>query len=223
VRVKRRKKRKLLGAEEPNTGAFRKRIGQHRAAVRGVMVRAISLEALAGRVPALDAVAAAFYKANCVVCLHEGGHGSGVTLSVDFTPAHESIFVLWEGVVTPQMLRVYADRNKRVDFGACAIALLLIPELTGYVAVEQSATGNGSDYFLRSPDADDDLIFNHGAYLEVSGIQTESEANSVDDRVQSKRRRLRRLASATLSTAADLPTYICVVEFSTPRAKVVIL
>lgn len=186
------------------------------------MAKLIRLEDLAHAVPALDAVAAAFHQANCMMCMDDENHASGVEMEVEFNNSKELVSVIWEGFVTPQMARVYADRNKRVDFGACAIALLLIPAFTEYIAIAQSATGNGIDYFLQSADADDELIFNTGAYLEVSGIQSETTANTISDRIQSKRRRLQRQAKALFTSASDLPTYICVVEFSRPEAKVVV-
>jgi hypothetical protein len=105
---------------------------------------------------------------------------------------------------------------------ACAIALLIIPELTNLLAVEQSATGDGVDYYLSDPNSNDDLIFNHAAHLEVSGIFAETEANTVDRRIATKRRRIAKLAASSTSDTTELPTYICIVEFSHPKTKVVL-
>ena len=186
------------------------------------MSRQLRLEDLARDIPVLTAAAAAFYQENCVVCLVEGGHQSGVALEVLFEGTSEIVNVQWQETVTPQMLRAYADKNKRVDFAACAIALLLIKAFTPYVTIEQSATGNGIDYIMQRADSDDELIFNNGAYLEVSGIGVENTANTIADRLQSKRRRLQRQAKSANARVADLPTYICIVEFGTPQAVMVI-
>ncbi len=95
-----------------------------------------------------------------------------------------------------------------------------MPEFTEYVGVTQSAKWNGFDYYLTTANTDPNLIFNDAANLEVSGIQAENEGNTIIIRIQSKRRRLQRIRSASLGTTSDLPTYICVVEFSKPQAKV---
>ena len=57
------------------------------------------------------------------------------------------------------------------------------------------------------------LIFNRKARLEVSGILTENEQNTVDDRVRTKLRRLDKKDS--------LPALIVVVEFGQPWSKLV--
>ena len=186
------------------------------------MAKHIRLEALADRAPVITPASAGFYKENCMMCLSEQGHRSGVALHVEFESVREPVTVSWEGIVTEQMIRAYSDANKRTDFGACTIALLLIPEFTEFVAVEQSATGTGIDYYLTTGRADDELIFNNAAYLEVSGIQAENENNTIEKRIQSKRRRLPRRPETSLGVTGDLPTYICIVEFCKPQAKVVV-
>jgi hypothetical protein len=186
------------------------------------MAKHIHLEALADRAPVITPTSAGFYKENCMMCLSEQGHFSGVALQVEFESVREPVTVSWEGTVTEQMIRAYGDKNRRTDVGACTIALLLIPEFTEFVAVEQSATGTGIDYYLTSGRTDDELIFNNAAYLEVSGIQAENENNTIEDRIQSKRRRLLRRPNTSLGVTSDLPTYICIVEFSKPQAKVVV-
>jgi hypothetical protein len=83
-------------------------------------------------------------------------------------------------------------------------------------AIEQSNIGTTIDYYLiRKTDyTDDTLIFNHSAYLEVSGIRRENEGNTVEDRIKDKERRLKK--------KEDLPAYISVVEFSRPWAKMAV-
>ena len=110
------------------------------------------------------------------------------------------------------LLSAYLDDKKLVDFGACAIALLLIPKLTDYRAIQQSALGTTIDYYLAPQDQNGDLIFNHAARLEVSGILKESETNTVENRIKSKLRRLKE---------SRLPTYVIIVEFSQPWSQMV--
>lgn len=185
------------------------------------MIRAIQLEDLSNA-PALTDVAAQFLQENCMLCFDHHSHVSGVHLDVDFTDQQEPTAVAWQSTVTDEMRRCYMDQDKHVDFGACAIALLLMPKFTEMMAVEQSAKGNGIDYYLANKGGDDHLIFNHVAVLEVSGILTENSSNTVNGRISRKRKRLRDLAGSPTSQTEDLPTYICVVEFSRPRTKVVL-
>ncbi len=187
------------------------------------MSRQIRLEDLAMLAPVLTQAAADFHRENCMVCLDHKSHANGVHLDVEFVNTREQVQVTWAGAVTAEMLDCYADQNKRVDFGACAIALLLLPVFTDYLAIRSSATGNGIDYFLVSNSGDDNLIFNNSAVLEVSGIQDEDASNSVNSRIQDKRRRLNRMAKSSTSITPNLDTYICVVGFGQPRAKVVLV
>lgn len=81
--------------------------------------------------------------------------------------------------------------------------------------VQQAQKGTTVDYYLASKQGDDFLIFNNTARLEVSGILSETESNSVEDRIGDKRRRLKP------DPTSGLPTLISVVEFSQPWSKVV--
>jgi uncharacterized protein (DUF2126 family) len=165
---------------------------------------------------------AAFLKENCIVCMAAGGHSSGVRMNVDVGASEaREVVVTWSGVLTPVIEANYRDLRRRTDHGACAIALLLVPALTGYTMIAQSATGDGVDYYLIR-DADDDLIFNGSARLEVSGIHRESDGNAVSDRLAEKRRRLQKIAKRSASSIADPPTYVCIVEFGTPKAAMML-
>lgn len=186
------------------------------------MVRGIQLDDLATHAPALTTAMAMFYRENCMVCMDNQGHTTGVMMEVNFADTHEGTSVSWHGTVTDATRASYDDREKRVDFGACgAIALLLMPEFAGLRAVRPSAKGNAIDYYLAPPD-EEHLIFNEGAVLEVSGIQAENPRNTVADRIYRKRRRLHDLRASVTSQTPDPPTYICVVEFGQPKARVVL-
>jgi hypothetical protein len=158
-----------------------------------------------------------------MVCFEIAGARSGVQLDVDFVGAPEAVDVHWVGEVSDKMRLGYLDAKKRVDFGACAIALLLVPEFTRLTAVEQSATGNGIDYFLADATIDDHLIFNRAAALEVSGIQQASQSNTISKRIAEKKKRLRDTRNSPTATGADLPAYICVVDFGHGQARVVLV
>lgn len=171
----------------------------------------INLDSLGNGIPVIQPEAVGFYKQNCMVCFHTQGHQSGVQLEVHTENGDTAHGIFWEGKVTAQILRSYADLTRATDNAACAIALLLIRELTSFTAIEQSSIGTTIDYFLVPQIQDDTLIFNHSARLEVSGILCENDRNTVETRVRNKIRRLR--------PERDLSTFIVVVEFSKPWSQ----
>jgi len=174
--------------------------------------RTLTLESL-GEIPVVPPEAADFYKQNCMVCFHSQGHRSGVGLKVVYKDSNETYQVYWSGEVTRELIRAYADLVQATEPAACAIALLLIQELTELTGVEQATRGTAVDYYLAPKNRDDDLIFNRAARLEASGILEEKGTNTVERRIKEKARRLNR--------EDDLPTFIAIVEFKQPWAKVV--
>lgn len=157
--------------------------------------------------------AVGFYKHNCMICLNYNNYRTNVLMSVNHKRKDRDACIVWDGEVTEILKKQYGDLVKATDHAACAIALLLLRELTDYTGIEQSSIGTTIDYYLAPQNQDDTLIFNHAARLEVSGILQESKDNTVNDRINSKIRRLKR--------GDDLPTIIIVVEFSNPRSRVV--
>lgn len=186
------------------------------------MAGGINLEDLAAKAPGMSQGTVEHYQHSCIVCLDDHGHVSGSYLDVTFQQEQVYVPIRWQASVTDDMRRWFRDQRKSVDLGACAIALLIIPEFASLVAVQQSATGDGVDYYLSDPNSDDDLLFNNAAHLEISGIHTETAANSVDRRIAAKRKRLDHTRANSTSPTKDLPTYICIVEFSRPKTKVVL-
>ncbi len=186
-----------------------------------LIAKTLTLESLANGIPVMPKEAVGFYKQNCLVCFHTQGHQSGVNLTVHYgsslneaeiTP--HSFAICWSGEVTSELLKAYRDLVRATDNAACAIALLLVRELTEFTAIEQACIGTTIDYYLVSKQHHDDLIFNQAARLEVSGILRENESNTVEARLKRKLNRLK--------LARNLPTFIVVVEFSQPWAKMVI-
>jgi hypothetical protein len=173
----------------------------------------LRLESLENGVPVIPAGAVEFYKQNCMVCFHQHGHKNGVKLSVTYQDTKTVFAIYWVGEVTEPLLRAYADLVRATDNAACGLALLLIRELTDYTAIEQACIGTTIDYYLVPKQADSDLIFNHAARLEVSGILQESRTNTVQSRIKQKQKRLKQ--------DGILPTFIVVIEFSKPWSKMV--
>ena len=90
------------------------------------------------------------------------------------------------------------------------MAFLLIRAITGYTVVERSRKGTGFDWWLGT----DDNLFQGKAHLEVSGI-LQGTARRINSRIKA------RLRQTMQSDNLALTAYVVVVEFGTPRAKVV--
>ncbi|HXG11135.1 MAG TPA: hypothetical protein VNK04_15350 [Gemmataceae bacterium] len=116
----------------------------------------------------------------------------------------------WSLDVTEAMRRYWADPEETTEQGAYGVAILLVRALTGLTVVERARKGMGFDWWLGS----DDRLFQGKARLEVSGIRAGS-LRRINSRVKAKIRQTEQ------SDTSGLPAYIVVVEFGTPRARVV--
>jgi hypothetical protein len=95
------------------------------------------------------------------------------------------------------------------EYGACAIAILLVLDLTEFTVIERSRKGTGFDYWL----GDEENLFQQ-ARLEISGILKGSR-NDIAHRVDEKRRQTARAGHS------KTPAYVCAVEFGGPVARMV--
>jgi hypothetical protein len=174
----------------------------------------LTLESLA-EIPVVIGDEMYWFKNTCIVCLDSQGHESGVRLAVDSGESNKWCRITWVGGVTDQMRKSHADLVQATEYGAYAIAFLVIRESLDLVAVEQAQRGTRVDFYL-APEAlseprDATLIFNHTARLEVSGILRESDSNTVDGRTKAKLDRLE---------PDGLPTFVAIVEFGHPCSKI---
>jgi hypothetical protein len=177
----------------------------------------IDLDALESCTPQLSPAFRAYAAEACVVALSSHRHASGVEMPTDLPtgPAHSC--VEWTQPITQPALNTHRDARKRTDFAACAIALSLQPQISPYLATIVSETGDRIDFLLGSPDPLNFL--DPEAFLEVSGIDSETDANTVSQRVRSKIQRLNRPGGPG---SGNGNVYVTVVEFSRPRAVVVL-
>lgn len=144
---------------------------------------------------------------NCMVSLHASGHADGIAMPVNGI-LDEMFMLRWDGKVTDQMTRSYQDDVETTEQGAVCISVLLATHLTDYTVIERSWRGTGIDYWLGYAD---DPLLQRAARLEVSGIKTESATNTVLSRYEQKVQQTR------LSDGTNLPAYISIVEFGTPK------
>jgi hypothetical protein len=126
--------------------------------------------------------------------------------------------LFWQDEVNDQVKRAWNESQEATEYGATAIALMILQQLTEYTVIERSFTGTGFDYWLGTGEYDENLLpfVQRKARLEISGIWKASANNTIDARVQLKRKQLEQ------SDATLLPGLIIVVEFGTPTAKFMI-
>ncbi|HAG81465.1 MAG TPA: hypothetical protein DCL61_09885 [Cyanobacteria bacterium UBA12227] len=146
------------------------------------------------------------------VCLEEQGHHSPVTLQIDGIGACE-IEIQWNAI-NDTIRRFNADQEVATEYGAYGIAALIMPHLTNLTIIERSVKGKGFgfDFWLGSND-EKDTLFQRKARLEVSGIRKGSES-IIQSRVNMKLKQI----SPSDRVA---PGYVAVVEFGTPKARIV--
>ena len=139
------------------------------------------------------------------VCLEDQKHSPGVRLAVDALPP--AVFILDWIEATRQATRTWADLQEATEYGACAIALLLVEKLFGLEVTQRSYKGPGFDYWLGRPGDGEQF----GRRLEVSGILN-GNRTTINQRFKKK-------TLQTLRGGEAVAAYVAVVEFGAPRAK----
>lgn len=146
------------------------------------------------------------------LCLEDQGHRDRVILQIDGMQACE-IEIRWNAI-DDTIRRFNADQEVATEYGAYGVAALVIPHLTGLTVIERSIKGKGFgfDFWLGSI-TDSEQLFQRKARLEVSGIRSGSET-ALQSRVNIKLKQI--TPSDTVA-----PGYVSVVEFGTPRSRIV--
>ena len=144
----------------------------------------------------------------CTVCLENSNHLNGVSAILTETYP-DNLQLNWTSIVDQQVIRNWKDLQEATEYGATAIAILLVKELTEFNCIERSSKGLGFDYWLG--EEDNFGLFQNKAKLEISGILKETETNSLEIRTKIKENQT--MKSAFLNMNA----HICVTEFSNPK------
>lgn len=170
-------------------------------------IHKLDIETIKEGMPGITPAIGNYLYENCIVSLNLAGHASGVELHVN--GLCEAIYQLyWEGQLTDQMTRSYKDDIEFTEQGAVCISVLMAKRLTDYTIIERSWRGTGIDYWLGY---EDDPLMQRIARLEISGIKTESATNTSSARYEQK------VKQTELSDNTNIPAYISIVEFSTPK------
>lgn len=167
----------------------------------------LELETIQQGMPGLTPVIGKYLYENCLVCLNRANHTDGIPLRL-LGLQEGTCNLRWQGQLTDQLQRSYQDDLETTEQGAVCLSILLTKYLTDYTIVERSWRGTGIDYWLGYSD---DPLFQRAARLEISGIKIETSANTVFSRYGQKANQV------SQSDQTELPAYISVVEFGTPK------
>src|SRR6266542_2539686 len=85
------------------------------------------------------------------VCLNHHGHRSGTVLKVH-GEFDELIGLEWSFAVTPVLRHYWNDLVEATEYGAYAMAILLMHSLTGLQVAKRSGQGTGFDWWLGPED-----------------------------------------------------------------------
>ncbi|MBQ9202842.1 MAG: hypothetical protein IJ155_01215 [Prevotella sp.] len=168
----------------------------------------IKLSDITAGLPGVTPIEGANLYENCVVELHRCGHPEQVDLSLTGLRT-KTCTLTWEDTFNNQLDRTYADEQSVTERAAVGVSILLALALTNYTVIERSRKGSGFDYMLGDKN---DPLFMPKARLEISGIRKETGQNTVKARYQQK------AIQTNISDYTQLPAYVSIVEFSTPKA-----
>jgi hypothetical protein len=154
----------------------------------------------------------ALFAEAAAVCLTFSGHKSGVRLKIegDFVEEYQ---LEWTQEIGQLEKTSWADMKEAVEYGATALALLLVNELTDFDSFKREDQFQGTDFELSQSKKVNPTIEN--AKLEISGILTETTENTLNIRVKLKERKIKKRGNL------NQLVYVIVVEFGTPKAKIV--
>lgn len=172
----------------------------------------LDLRHLDAGIPVLTDALGQVHAQAAAVCLASQGHQEPVPLAVRGIDRPQYV-LRWPAPTETMRERAYHDMERATELGACGVAILLVRDQTGLTAVQQSRKGNGFDYWLGPEGADDQLVFQNAARLEVSGILSGTDSQFLT-RVKQK------LKQTEVSDNTRLPAYACVIEFGRPQAEV---
>lgn len=160
---------------------------------------------------------AAMYTEACVWCMDKNGHNNGVDVNVQFEKKNKKYKIRWpDSDIDIHKIRQHYNIDDALPFGAEAIAFFVCIANTDYDCLHRAIKKTGIDYWLGFKNTNPNLPFHNSGRLEVSGILSENDNNTIDRRIKEK------LTQASQSEKTSLPVYIVVVAFDKPYAKMVV-
>lgn len=179
-------------------------------------MRKLNLDILKTGVPVISKKIGAFLAEAAAICLKLNGYQSGVQLKV-VGEIEETFVIEWSDKVTDEILNSWNDAKEATEFGATALAIVLLLERTDFTYFIRAYQGTGIDYWLGTGKYSGNELptKKRKGRLEISGILKESKSNTIQMRIAQKKKQTKKTENT------KLPVYIVVVEFGQPKAKII--
>ncbi|MEM9884492.1 MAG: hypothetical protein AAF849_01265 [Bacteroidota bacterium] len=175
----------------------------------------IKLYELANQVSGITEIVGNFFAEAAQVCLELNGHTSGVEIHVEGL-YERNIVLEWSKELDKEKLLSWKDEKEATEYGATAIALLIVLHFGDYEFAERSPQFALGDFYLKSA-ALENTSSKDEAFLEISGIFKKTAGNTINIRIKQKRKQLKN------KPIKNENVLIAVVEFSKPQAKIISL
>ena len=179
-------------------------------------VRKLHIDKLKGGISGISPTYGAFLAEAIAVCLDAAGHKSSIVLKVegDFEAEFE---LEWQQKIGAAELSSWRDLKEATEYAAMGLAVLLLSALTFYGVFQRNEQGEDADFTMQKLSNPSVALIEiiDKAYLEVSGIFSESLTNTLNMRISTKTKGLEKRVKPSP------PVFVAVVEFSIPKAKIV--
>jgi len=176
-------------------------------------MKTLNLEKLQEGWLGIPSSAGSFYYPATLACLEGNGHDPDCTLTLT-GDWEEALKLNWTGKLTEKTLSFWKNKHLATEYGAIGIAAFIIEEFTDLEFLEIMEIGDGADFFLCKKTDSGIMSFRQepAAKLEVSGIWNEKIGNTINMRINLKKRQVDK-------GELGFPIYIIVVEFGQLKAK----
>jgi hypothetical protein len=178
-------------------------------------MKRLYLDELKEGLPGISKTVGAFLVEAAVVCLTAQNHKPGVLIRLSGN--YEVTFELfWRDEMTEQIRKTWKDEKEAAEYGASAIAILVLLALTKFVISERGVQMGVADYLLTTRENNANLsnLKSPSAHLEVSGIWKEHPKNTINMRLNAKKKQVKQ------AIEAGETVLIVVTEFGIPKAKI---
>ncbi|GEM_PF-1855639 len=179
-------------------------------------MRVLNLDKIKTGLPGITPARSFLYMEAAIVSLMKKGYASGIILKVegDFDMKMK---IEWTESVSQNTVDSWKEERYAANYGAVGISLLLYTELLGVSYFEEAQIGTGIDFWVSKEGIgqEDALHIPKEARLEISGLGKETVSNTVNMRIGQKKRQI------TTSDGTNLPGWVIVVEFNTPKSKII--
>lgn len=177
-------------------------------------MKKLDLDELKNGLPGISKNIGAYLVEAAIICLEKNGHQSGVEIIVSGIK-NENFELIWSDKIDSNIINSWKDLKEATEYGATAIAALAIRAISGLLITGRIPQSEQSDYILQKLENHNKGLIEPDALLEVTGILKEKKGNTLKMRIQKKKKHIEAGANR------KYPTFVIVIEFGTPKSKII--